>query len=494
MKRNLKQIVFLFSAIAALFLWPAEAFAITSINLPTGDATYRALDRLAALGIIDTYIKGQRPVTKSEAARLVLEAENNFSRLNRPFDKIAANRIIKYYKRQLDADIKQLQKDSEAKFWNAAPIEKLTFDFTSLGRPVRNIPFYGSRPTGAILHPLAAYNGGRHTQTGKNFSFETTHWISTPVFAAFAQPRFQFQASDTPVDEDKIFVQKLYAKIGVGNFELEAGRDELTFGQSEFGGLLFSTNTRPFDIVKFSTPYPFELPSFLNAAGPAKFSAFVASLGPDYGYKNAKFTGGKLSIAPTKYFEAGVAYSLIAGGGGGVSNRMLNFDAKITLPPVSAAELYFEVMAENEDFADRTSLNAGVYFPVIGRINNMALRAEYFHTPSVNAKAGTWTAGLTLNNELMGSPLGPDGDGIYLTYYYDLGLKSRARLGFAYERRGKNSTEERYRPSIGVAFPIGGHLKTDFGFGYEKSQNFANVKGQNRDSFVFNMNLALAFL
>jgi hypothetical protein len=53
--------------------------AISSTNIPLDSPIYLYLEKLSGFGLIASDIKGIRPFSKAEAARMVLEAERNFS-------------------------------------------------------------------------------------------------------------------------------------------------------------------------------------------------------------------------------------------------------------------------------------------------------------------------------------------------------------------------------------------------------------------------------
>ena len=57
---------------------PCQA-AVTSVNIPLDSPVYLYLEKLSGFGLITSDIKGIKPFSKAEAARLTLEAEKNLS-------------------------------------------------------------------------------------------------------------------------------------------------------------------------------------------------------------------------------------------------------------------------------------------------------------------------------------------------------------------------------------------------------------------------------
>jgi len=68
----------LLSAMAALLLTQLPAtpcLAVSSANIPLDSPIYLYLEKLAGFGLITSDVKGLKPFSKAEAARLALEAE-----------------------------------------------------------------------------------------------------------------------------------------------------------------------------------------------------------------------------------------------------------------------------------------------------------------------------------------------------------------------------------------------------------------------------------
>ena len=66
-------------AALVLMLHAAPVYALSSANIPLGSPIYDSLEKLAGLGLITSDVKGLRPYSKAEAARLVLEAVKNIA-------------------------------------------------------------------------------------------------------------------------------------------------------------------------------------------------------------------------------------------------------------------------------------------------------------------------------------------------------------------------------------------------------------------------------
>ena len=63
----------------ASLVYAERAFALSSANIPLNSPVYGYLEKLAGMGLINSDVKGLRPYSKAEAARLVLEAQKNLA-------------------------------------------------------------------------------------------------------------------------------------------------------------------------------------------------------------------------------------------------------------------------------------------------------------------------------------------------------------------------------------------------------------------------------
>ena len=68
-------------ALSLLFLAP-PASATVSVNVPLGNWSYGAIDKLKSLGLIQSDMRSTRPWTRLEMARLIVEADKNFQKIS----------------------------------------------------------------------------------------------------------------------------------------------------------------------------------------------------------------------------------------------------------------------------------------------------------------------------------------------------------------------------------------------------------------------------
>lgn len=471
-----------------LAAFPAVVYPQASVNVSTLDPVYRDIDKLVAQGLVDKIIVGQRPYSRKEIARITAEAMGHLSRLE---EKLQDPKISEGKKKGLQSRLDAVQEilgrlkkdygeelvqigalEGEKKNYSLHLIEKAQVDvMASKSRPVQIPVSNGIGNINAQINPLMDYQEGRHWVDGFNLSLETTHWLrASPYFALALRPRFQLGiARDPQPNDNKAYIQNLYGKLNFYNFEIEAGRDNVLWGQGENAGLLLSNNPRGLDMVKISNDSPFILPWFLKYLGAHKLSFFYADLGPEQFYPHSYLVGYKWSIQPVSFFEIGLS-ALVLGGGKGspsasvgdrisdifpilgssssipVSNKMSGVDMRFRIPPLRGTELYLEYIFDDKHQADAhtwfiqdAAQLAGIYVPRLLNDGTLDLRFEYHRTGVRFYRHGQFLDGNTLNGFILGDNLGPDAQGVYGTLNWDLNSHNLLTFKGAFEHRGSDT-------------------------------------------------------
>lgn len=367
--------------------------AIASNNIPLDSPIYRYLGKLAGFGLIGSDIQGIRPFTKSEAVRLLREAENaaEVARLQSDPDTGETgggltDEIFARLRERLARETAQPDyPDIEPPPWLelAKPeygrLRYLYLDGTprSYFRPVwdrGNDGVFGIgsglRPPGSPPPldtvyqrgfegtPLVENNEGTVYGRGSNLDLRVSlQGYSTRYLAFLVEPQILFSANrwsgvsaadDPPAGISgsggstvTLRVNKGYLKIGGGPLELEVGRDAVWFGPGERGNLTLTSNAQNLDLVKLSSPEPIDA-GFL---GLMKYALLVSRFDSAAVRVPPSFTGSvedqpylvaaKLSLKPAERLEIGINFARQFkdgfGGFGGTSGNTANSLAGIEL-------------------------------------------------------------------------------------------------------------------------------------------------------------------
>src|ERR1700755_3333940 len=96
----------LFAALLAALMLPAALGAQATGTVPVQDPVYRDLDRLFGSGLIKTMIVGQKPYSRREIARIVIDASKTPS--SRPMSE-GNRRILERLAREFAPEISALR-------------------------------------------------------------------------------------------------------------------------------------------------------------------------------------------------------------------------------------------------------------------------------------------------------------------------------------------------------------------------------------------------
>lgn len=538
------------------FLFPAALFAQASVNVNNLDPVYRDIDKLVAFGLVDKIIMGQRPFSRREFARITGTALGRFPTLKAKLEdpdlsekkKEQLRRRIDYLQPILSRLQARFEEEliqqgflpGKSRWYSAHPLEQAVFDFNANNSPPRMIPPNGTGLIQAVINPLLQYQQGRHIVDGTNLSLETESWVrASKHFAVLARPRFQLGIGrDGQADDNNVYVQNLYAKFYVANFEVEVGRDQIFYGQGYNAGLLLSNNPRGLDMIKISNDSPGILPGFLRYLGAHKLSFFYADLGPEQFFPHSYLIAFKWNLQPLSFLELGVSNLVVSGGEGSpqgsfgdrvlelfpfgalfgedipeIGNKMPALDIRFRIPPARYLELYAEAAFDDINgiakvqYVDDAAYIAGFYLPRLLDSGAADLRMEYHRTGIRFYRHGQFLTGNTENQFILGDILGPNAQGVYMVMNWDINADNLLTFNGAFEDRSNDiyrpegneitgeslhyvkiqdlPNEKRYRGIVGWQSRISEiPMLLTTRLGIERVQNFKFIAGNDRTNFL----------
>ncbi|HXA86116.1 MAG TPA: capsule assembly Wzi family protein [Candidatus Dormibacteraeota bacterium] len=459
--------------------------------VPMDSWIYPAIDRLAALGLVDTNITGIRPWTRSECARLVQEAGESIE-----FQTAgqSADAMYKALEQEFTPEIEGIQEVSQSRieevyaragFISGQPIaddyhfaKTLVDDF---GRPFghgANVITGISART--VAGPFAFYVRGeyQHAGTLPQESPATLQAIAHADATPFAVPqrtggldRFRFLDS--------------YVSFNYKNNVVSFGKQTLWWGPGPDAPFLFSNNAEPLPLLRLSRATPIVLPWIFHRLGALRFEAVWGQLnGQNFTATQdtaGNFTvfappisphpylhGEKFSFRPNRNFEFGFGLTTLfggpgfpltlhnllraysngnsaAGGANDPGDRRSAFDFSYRLPGVRDwLTLYADSFTEDEfspvSYPRKSSFKAGLYAPKLPRLSQVDIRVEGIYTDIPNLDFGT-TAGIEYFNarfrsgytnfgQIIGNWIGREGRGISAWATYHLSAQSNIQFHY----------------------------------------------------------------
>jgi hypothetical protein len=465
---------------------------MASPYVPLDSWIYPGLERLIALGYLESPILGMRPWTRIQCARLLDDASDKAS--DSGIGEGEAGSLYGTLVEEFTPEIARLNGASNL----AARVESLYTRSTGIsGTPLRDAFHFGQtlindygRPYGAGFNNVSGVTADAELGPVA-FSVQAEYQHAPPLPTSSPQVLAAIAAADAnpPLangigELNQFNILNSMASVNINNVQISAGVQSLWLGPGESGPLLMSDNAAPFPMVRIDDTMPHEIPGLSRLLGPFRTEFFIGQLsgqhwercvvsscqsfpghpgvvGPNIS-PQPFIHGEKISFQPTPNFEFGMAVTSMFGGPGLPVTFGTFFDsyfvhttnlAKNPGKRVSAADftyripglrnwltLYMDSMVWDEISpigSSRANIIPGLYMPRIPKIPRMEFRAEGLNDSRNHVLRGTiyyngdrFRSGYTNDGTLMASWIGREGRGAqgWLTYSFS----ARSRLQFGY--------------------------------------------------------------
>jgi membrane-associated phospholipid phosphatase len=427
-----------------------------SSYVPLDSWIYSTLERLAALGYIQSESLSIRPWTRLECARLLSEAAQNGANSDAPTEvqQLYASLSREFgYESELmngESDL-SLQFESVYSRFLGISSTPLTDNFhfgqtllNDYGRPYEKGFNAVEGASGyATAGPLVLYVRGEYqhapsapapTQAMLNFFHQSDNWPTGSPIPVAAIDRFR--------------VLDTYLGLNIGNWQFSFGRNSLWWGPSEGGNMILTNNAAPLNnMFTVDRVSPLRLPWIFRYLGDLRFEGFIghvtglqfqstvytgasspAVLG-QYGknlHPQPFLSGGKLSVKLTPNFEFGMSKTTVYGGPGSpltittfldstfsvhyhgdpIGDGRTTADFSYRLPGLrNWVTAYGEAFSEDEPspipYMRKSAFQGGLYFAKVPGVPKLDLRLEGGSTSPVQVTSACLNACIYYNAQYI---------------------------------------------------------------------------------------------
>ncbi|MCM0081389.1 capsule assembly Wzi family protein [Geomonas sp. Red32] len=538
-----------FALVLTLLAYPCTVFALSSANIPLDSPIYLYLEKLAGYGLIETDVKGIRPFSKTEAARLLLEAEDRLEAGSYPpLAREFATRLRTLIPREANL----YQQPDQAPTFDYNPFSQARLRYVYLDGVPRN--YYravndpgndgvfgigsGLRPPnpypdpvqqrGSEGTPLFENNEGVVYGRGNNLDlrFDAEAYYKSSA-ALLLEPMFLYSQAD---GDSRVRLDKGYLKVGGEGAELEVGRDENWFGLGYRGALTLSNNAKNFDFVKISSPEPVKSRYLWDLKYSLLFSRFEKTV-TDGMERQPWYVAGKLSFKPLEDLEFGINFGRQIGGPGvdnhamevlrgivgGTSkdntNSLAGFELRARLSWLRETEVFAEYSGEDAAafWPIVESYLAGFYIPRLTDDGANDLRFEYFRGNNILYTNGTFVEGYLRDGLPIGHSQGGATQDFFLRYSH--WFNPRNNLAFEGFRTSRGdagrlpvdaagtfdpngtmeAVERTYAVRVHWMLPVAGDWNALLSWGHEWVENFNLKAGVNRSNELVRAELSYRY-
>ncbi len=424
--------------------------------LPLDSWVYPALDRLMALGVIDSGFADMRPWTRSECARLLSEAAEKID--EEGAGGAEGGKIYSFLETEFREEIEGAQ--GEGKF--RARVESVYARATGIsGEPLTDGYHFGQtifndygRPYQEGFNSVEGFSGW--TSFGRWIGYVRAEYEHAPSAPALSDRARQTIASIDPIPVvrpatpfaavNRMQLLDAYVGMNFENWQVTFGKQSLWWGPGNSGPMMFSDNAEPINMFRIDRVSPLQPPGFLKWLGPVRMEFFVGQLEGHHFVDTASgitgswsqplnpqpfIDGWKLSFKPTPNLEVGLTYTTIFGGvgipatprsfaqslfdsggnlpdGSSKSSRENGLDFSYRIPKLRKwLTLYGEGFAHDQiiffidpkerplpfGYPDRAVWRGGIYVPMFPRIRKLDFRAEGGYTSNPLGPMGGYSTG-----------------------------------------------------------------------------------------------------
>jgi len=402
--------------------------------VPLDSWVYPAFDRLAALGAIDTGFAGMRPWTRSECARLLVEADGPVNQEGKGGSEAANTYQL------LEAEFREELEGQDGDQPFRWKLESVYSRVTGIsGEPLVDGNHFGQtlindfgRPYQEGFNNIDGFSAW--ATSGHLVGYVRAEYQHAPSAPALPEAARQFIATqagipgvspDTPyAAANRINLLDAYFGLNFENWQVTFGQQSLWWGPMQGGPLMFSDNAAPVKMFRINRITPFKLPSIGGLLGPIRLEMFLGQLaGHEFVFQSDTgivgqfgqpigrqpfIQGEKFSFKPSPNFEFGVCLTVVFGGGPGPltlhtflrsyslgqgqnaelgsgptdpGDRRSGVDFTYKVPGLrNWATFYGDAFTEDEfsplGYPRKSAIEGGIYFPHIPGIPKLDLRGE----------------------------------------------------------------------------------------------------------------------
>jgi membrane-associated phospholipid phosphatase len=454
--------------------------------VPLDSWVYPALERLAALRLINVQFLGMRPWTRLECARLVQEAED--ARSDGYLGSATASNSIPVLESEFASELDVLAGGSNRQ----VKLESVSTRLLGLrGQPLADSYHFGQtlindfgRPYQEGFNNSTGFSG--YATAGRYSIYVRGEYQHAPAGPAYSLPVRQaiaiadanpVQPAQPVAEVDQYRLLDSYVGVNLESWQLTFGKQSLWWGPGEGGALLLSDNAEPIYMFRASRITPFSLPWPFRWMGPIKVDLFFGKLSGNEFPPRPVIHGEKISFKPTRNLELGFSRTVELGGVGrpltlgafwnsytsvtssasetpatDPGKRSGGFDLSYRLPFVRDwLTLYADLLADDDPSPlaapRRAGIHSGIYMPRIPGVPKLDLRVEAVYTdnPTSRSKGGKyiyWDSFYhdlyTNKKNIIGSWIGREGQGFQVWSRYWFSPRNSLQFGYRHAKVAKD--------------------------------------------------------
>jgi hypothetical protein len=538
----------LVACLLLVLLSAGNASAISSPNIALDSPVYLYLEKLSGFGLVRGDIRGIRPYSRSEAARLLKQAEERLqSGSYPPLAQEFAARLRELLPREAPA--LPGQEERRAPLLEGKLVSNARLRYVYLDGAPRNFDRPAGDPGGDWIFPLPQtrtdYAPPRITQQrgregtpllennegvvyGPGSSLDvrwSSEVYSGNLLSGLVEPLLLITSGSVSAH-----LNKGYLKLGGGGIELEAGRDQNWLGLGYRGAITLTDNAGNLTVLKLSSPEPVDWKYFWDFKYDLIFSQLDRTR-TDGVERQPYFYALKLSLKPATNVEFGLNLGRQVGGPGldnglGATLRGLvgashndnsktnaGMELRYRAPWLGNTEFYGEFSGcDRSDFwVMDDSYLAGFLIPRLSASGRDDLRFEWYRGHQILYTSSSFPEGYLYHGLPLGHSQGGATQDYFLRYSHWFTVRSNLALEGSYTTRGEigrvpvnaeglfdpggtlQAVERKLALRVLASLPVYGDWDGRLGYGWESVHNFNLEPGASRTNQLVRLELSYRY-
>lgn len=437
---------------------PLSAARMSSTYIEMDSWLYAAVERLAAMGVIDTAYLGLRPWTRMSLYAMISDVDDDGLR-PQALSLLHAVRVELKRERELEQGgvlnkaihIDELYERSQ--YTSGTPLN----DSFHFGQTI--VDDFG-RPFGHGLQQIAGFQA--RAESGRFSFYVRGEYQHTPSIPGYSAAQNQIIAAQDQVpgeifagvhSRDQFRLLDSYASLNILSNEISVGKQTFWWAPDDATALTFSDNAEPIYALRINRTLPLYIPLLSKLIGPIRYDNYFGRIAGT-NFPSGPFTyGQKISLHPTKNLELGFSRNAMFAGRGlepltfhtffksftslssGTTvgfnprdtpgSRHGGFDFRYRLPGIRDwVTLYADTFAHDDvsplDAPRRAAVMPGIYLSKFPGLHRLDLHVEGGTTDTVTSRAkggtfyyweGLYKDSYTVKRNLIGSWIGREGTG-----------------------------------------------------------------------------------
>src|SRR3984893_10256942 len=325
------------AALAIAFVARSTFASTYAAYVPLDSSIYDELATLNDLGLADSYLSEIQPISRVEAARIVVEAESKLSEMQS--QNQLARSVIGELRMQLPDEVQWIEQDHEDNLPTMFhPLERVEGEYV-LSEGKRRALDTTHTPTntngGGIDFqegtPLLPNNDNLSTDQGSNEILRWSGWGGVGGFVTgYGEGALAGPVTDSPSQANRAQLLTGAMVVSLGNTAISFGQEELSWGVSHYNQLSQSNNGQPFPALRIQSIHPEHLPWIFRYLGLYRYQAFLGQLNSGRTFSRPWLSGHAITFRTLPSFEWGLEHTIMFGGSGNDNYSAAGFVGNLT--------------------------------------------------------------------------------------------------------------------------------------------------------------------